>query len=622
MMRVRPLALIFVLLVGALFALPVPAQSQASPIVVPIYFDGSNPSSLISNMIIFHTDNPSTTQTATCLGLNGNFSPNSPYLLFERAFRIQFAQSVQVVSVTYTFSYTVPRDATRRFSPHYKLSPTHNVLNSEVYELPGGGTSGTETISYQLPAWGTFAAGEWLQIGMAVDFEKATQGGSVALSGCNVELLVIPSSPISTPTPTPTPTPTELPAIAVTRHSCALLGERALFTQGWTFSGGAAARTGGGADMPTGGLAQTMLQLQRAVKYALDVRFRATLPQQTYFNVTVGAITLPIYVENTARRQTFTLPPGNYRPDSTGAYPLQVTGPNEGSPLIIEYICLSPITESNVLGFEPVTCAACEFVSTGDLLVDFIRVIEWLFCALRRLIECQLTVLLWQVYRFTADTVLILLALGRWLAESAQGAITWMNGNATAVAYYLAGSLDNTISVGVVTVESGAGFFDAVIAIFQSIFGFLTSGVDRLATTLTTFIEALRDIILEFLGVISDALGVLVTLVSSIVYLLQSAASFVLVAAPQLFEGFSAAFNGEIEVADMTTFNQVAQMLSCQGYTVPGSNALTNAFCETNYIFANTIFAGINRVWLFVLAGALGINVLIHALRMLRRAFG
>lgn len=601
-----------VLISGAVFVLPVPV-SATTPILHDFDTATQYPSWLTGTATIL--ENPgdflgTPSASGQALLVTGDNNTLGPGWGIQVSVEFILSQPVYISTLT-AWAYNSQANFTT--FQLFELSGTGSIINS--FHVSGVGT-GIRTLTLNRVISNRFI----------VNLHKSGFGGTTTIGIDDIQINVNqPLSPSPTPSASPTPTPTpNSSGVFIGFSRCVLIGEdRASFREGWQFSGGAQTPDSAtfGVSLPPGGTASTTLALSSDIKYSVFFRYRATAAiAGASFRFTLGDSTLPVVVADTSQSQSFTAPAANYLPTSGGSYTFSITYPSVTDiGLIVEYACIVAQSASGGgVGFEPETCEACDYVPTGDVAEDIVGIIVWLFCAIKRLVECQITLMLNGIYRFLGEVVLTLVSFVKWILDSTGEGIVWANGTVQALAYYLAGTLDNTISIGVVTVGGGAGFFDALISLFNLLGGVITTGFNQLGNIFTTLINGLRDVLLEFLGIISDALGAFVALVVTITRLIQSFAEFVFTIAPELLNAFSLAFNGKIESADIAEFNEIAQAFTC---TTPGSNLLINSFCEANFILSNTVFAGINRVWLVLLAGLIGLSTLFSTLKNFRKAF-
>lgn len=208
--------------------------------------------------------------------------------------------------------------------------------------------------------------------------------------------------------------------------TCLAMGQAATFATGWTTLGGAGNPPGTqrGMMLPPGSEASYSLSLQPTWQYGIALKYRSTAPQdgQT-FRLRLGAHPgFDVPVINDTDLHTYEVPGGNYRPDQFGGYTLRLNGPASDTGLIVDYVC---VTQRQIAGADPgqggggiggvdATCEACVYepasreIDVFGLAVsvpDLSAIIDWLFCGLRRVIECELLPAIQGIWSMVTDTV-------------------------------------------------------------------------------------------------------------------------------------------------------------------------------------------------------------------------
>jgi hypothetical protein len=339
-----------------------------------------------------------------------------------------------------------------------------------------------------------------------------------------------------------------------------------------------------------------------------------------------GNVSLPVLIANQTEQQTINLPAANYPPSAGGGYDLTLAygGTNVG--LVIDYVCITQTTSSGggVVGFTPETCERCLYAPVGDLVQDTPALFGWLWCALRRLLECQFLILITGIYRFLGDVVLILVSTVKWVMDTLSASIGWTLANIRVFAFWLGGTLNNTLAPGLLMINGGggAGFWDVLALLIGGIRDVLVGLITELGSTIRQLAVSIERLLL-------GAIPLIGSLITNIFNLIQAAAALLFDVVPNLLNSFSTAFNGissgnpapppsnEEPGGDLWG---IPEQISCRNVT-PSGDPFMYYVCTGFFIIENTIFSGPNAIILTLIAGLIAANTFITILKDFREAF-
>jgi hypothetical protein len=447
------------------------------------------------------------------------------------------------------------------------------------------------------------------------------------------------ASPTVTPAPTITPTTVFIGPVYCTIPSQAAANFADLGL--WRLTGGAARpiSASSGLAMPPGASASlaTRLSLSPSQRYAITARYRATMPTSDQFwTVALGSnVSLPVLIANQTGQQTINIPAANYPPSSGGGYDLVLAygGTNVG--LVIDYVCITQTTSSggSVVGFTPETCERCLYAPVGDLVQDVPALFNWLWCAIRRLLECQFLILITGIYRFLGDVVLIMVSTVKWVMDSLGGGVTWTLANIRVFAFWMGGTLQNTLAPGLVMVSGGggAGFWDVLGLLIGGIRDVLVGLIEELGSTIRQLATTIERV---FLG----AVPLIDSFIKNIFGFIQGSAALMFDVVPNLLGAFATAFNGVASGNPALPpsggnpppppafeepggdFWGIPEQITCRNVT-PSADPFMYYMCTGFFIIENTIFNGPNAILLTLIAGMIAVNTFITILRDFREAF-
>lgn len=187
----------------------------------------------------------------------------------------------------------------------------------------------------------------------------------------------------------------------------------------------------------------------------------------------------------------------------------------------ISKVCITPHEGGTPPGYLPPPpfqggCRSCVFSPTGDLPTDFVEFQQWLTCQFFQLWECQAKILLRYIWQILLSILMLFGFFRLWLSATIIGLVNWGNGNLLCFSNFLAGhlnnlgitfqnSLTNLRSFTLVT-GSGAGFWDAIVAIANALSGMVQSLINGIGTPI---IGLLQQIVSGLFGLIAGAMGII-----------------------------------------------------------------------------------------------------------------
>lgn len=379
---------------------------------------------------------------------------------------------------------------------------------------------------------------------------------------------------------------------------CVLLGQSATFRAGWTYSGGAGNPEGTtyGLSLPPSGEARFPLILTPSRRYSIIMKWHTTDPTAgETFRVSLGdhaGFSIPM--PNDTASHEYTLPAANYPPDAGSGYTLRLwKDSGETDPgLIVDYVCVARANDSWTYGggggSELPSCDACVYEPLGDLGSDLPAVIEWLFCSLRRLIECELMVAIRGIWATVNEQLIFLSSFRLYIDE-----VLFYWGQSTAtntqiLGQYLGGHVSN-IGQGVARSMQAGGLAEtqnqiaAGVGNIAPVMHNMSSGVGTRGNIGGALNDPLRAI--------SEALGTLITMV------------------PEFIDSMVSGFNAEAVEAP-------SGAISCAD-----TEQILYYPCLGLYVVDNTIFQGPAAYLIPVLMGVFAWDALTWAIAKFKEAF-
>jgi hypothetical protein len=261
-------------------------------------------------------------------------------------------------------------------------------------------------------------------------------------------------------------------------------------------------------------------------------------------------------------------------------------------------------------------CRFCVYSPTGDLATDFSEFQQWLGCQFYQLWECQAKILLRYIWQILANILTLLGFFRLWLSSVIIGLVTWGNGNLIVFARYLEGlitnlgitlqnALTNLRSFTLIT-GSGAGFWDAIVAIANALNNMVTGLINGIGTPI---IGLLQQIVTGLFGVLGAVMGVIGTVLSIVFNWLAVQASILLSLLRNVIGALFMAFNTA----------SVAIPPGAPDCAVPG--AVLYYPCLGFYVLDNTIFSGPVMYLIPLFMGIMAWRVLLWAAIRVKAVF-
>lgn len=398
-----------------------------------------------------------------------------------------------------------------------------------------------------------------------------------------------------TPSPSPTPTQTPVPAPDGALTGCLTMGTAATFRSKWTFLPPAAAVPGGGLSLPPDGLAQYIgAPLQPGRAYSIRIIHSSTSAGQKA-TLRIGAYS-GVQVVATGAEYDFTIGPAQLTPDEDdpGRYTLSWlsadTEPDSG--LVIEYLCF---IEGEVA--EPAedtkaeVCFECSYSPVGDLFQDVPNLLGWLWCGLRRLVECWLMVLLGQIGQFVADIFGLFFQFIEWLWNGLVSFVDWLGG----LVQWFGSAIDNIAReiAGVFRSLSLDDFLNSILGavrgLGEGLLGALKGIIDFIGAIIQLIVAAVK-LVIDFIGSIFGIIGDVVAVVGIVITSLVTSLA---------------------EPANAT----VANALVCAD-----PNSLIYYPCLGFYVLDNTILSGPAYYVIIILVAVMSFDTVLWAIDRVRSA--
>jgi len=516
---------------------------------------------------------------------------------------------VSTIDITYSITNSFSDSTNDFFRAWDGAGLTGSVVcDVSSSDITGAGQSFSGTFHW---ATGCSAGRSWL-FGM-----NAQTGGAMTITK------IIMSGTTGSPfTPTPTSTPTQ-PSTGGGDFfgQCPLLGDdNSTFSNlpgSWTFNPSTLTNPSGqfqGLEFTTGSASLT-LNLSRFHQYKIDLRLHISGDPGSvtwgYISVQLGSsdpITIPVPATNDP--QFFATADGglNFMPDSTDSdtytFTLrQLLGGDapEGSALIIDLACVSDRTPNAQIvpsGGENDAgiCKDCSWVSSGNILEDFFKVLGWLWCGLSQLFSCVLRPIVMGIWQGIINILRLLSFVRLWLGTIIQNAILWLNANWGVIVAWARGTLSNIVQ----TLYNVAIFLlntIPIVALINLILSFFSTPLGQIITNTahqaTTVVSTLGDLIAiggHYMGLI---FGVIIGLLGAI---------------PIIFASLIAGFN-----ASPTSIPVWAP-------TCSSTNTFLYYPCLGSYILDNTLLDGPVYLIFVLLLGLVALNTILWAIRAVQES--
>lgn len=434
-------------------------------------------------------------------------------------------------------------------------------------------------------------------------------GGTQYFSGLLLTKIVICGSgsedpwqpPDATPTPTSTPPPT-LTASPLERNVCVAHPRAAVFDSTlWTPFGGASIITAG-LLLPPGGSAKAVIPLDLSRKYDLTVLYQASVGDSEDFTLRIArsGVTIATRTDGAVGRfeeSGITIISDIPSQLSEIEFFYEADKPDIG--LIVKYWCLydyqerQPEDDRDTKGEE---CFQCIHEALWDgnplnligLVQEIANVVGWLWCGLRRFLECQLWVILGQIAQAIVNILSWIVGFAEWIVATVGSFISFLLSLVGEVIKFFAAAFSNVIR-GIVNVIRGVADF----------FGNALRGVVNFFRGIAETIGLIIQIVVKVIEVVIVAL---ITIVATVFQWIANIFGVTGTAIQAINDGFN-----ESEVV-------ISGSLTC---TDPGG--LLYAVCLGFYVLDNTIFNGPGKYLFIVFIGVLSLDTLLWAIETLRR---
>lgn len=401
------------------------------------------------------------------------------------------------------------------------------------------------------------------------------------------------------PTATPTITPTSLapPGSGQLYMPCIpmrdpLTGDKFAFLDG-------AALTGSNfISLPPGSTALSTVVLRTDRQYEVTITHSGSDESDQSFSFLLGgaepySISVPT---PSGYYATSTIPAQNYPTNSGGGWVLSIYRPSgDTGPLTIYNVC---VRESGTIGGgaggdngpEQTVCISC------DQPEDVWGLLGWLWCNLRRFLECVLLSAIKGIWDFVGNLLLVSLAFIRWVGDSLSGTTSWLGQIGKAFVLVVLGQLGNVIQ----TLANGflSGFlgdsFNQIGSTARDTPTLLANQLDGVLAPAQIVFTDVGDLISSFLMMIRlflDALGLLFQLIPILINAL------------------------------ITGFNAAATPISGSPLCSNPSNLLYYP-CFGFYVLDNTVFEGPARFLTPFAYGLLVFDTIIWVISKFKESFG
>jgi hypothetical protein len=288
----------------------------------------------------------------------------------------------------------------------------------------------------------------------------------------------------------------------------------------------------------------------------------------------------------------------------------EVNANNSGESAQVDYICLVPANQPTapaVPDYPDVRdCNSCPLTLLGESPYDIVETLQWQECRARQIYYCDMRIILVDTRDGVLETVRGMGMLGRWLSASSVKQLTWFRS-----AFWYLGGLLNNVALSIqdsIAWSSGANtviISDTPMSIFD-LLGLLITGLrDVLVTTL----ESLVDLVSMLLGFLTPIVGTLLDVITSAV---------------SMFTTFIESILDQIGIVHTLIASIIDGANNATPAAIEGAPSCTETpegICWGFYVLDNTIFSGPVADLLPILAGAATLNLLVWVLGKFRDAF-
>lgn len=411
-------------------------------------------------------------------------------------------------------------------------------------------------------------------------------------------------TPTATATATFTPTPVYNPPIAA--PACLGIANGPSFRRGWTPQGGATIDFGE-LNLPPGGSATSRIPIDAEKQYDLRVYYThhgGSGGDFMRFNVGVSSFILPLedgygnfdelFTQNNVTIAQNDLSGLLSFTDFSFEYPPGMLDAG----LIVQWWCIAEVGSTApppgaITDTYYETCFECiyEPISYPNPLEAINNIgnwIGWLWCSLRRFLECQLWVILGQLLQGLLDLLNFIKGAFEWLWETVTGAIEWVASLIGQVLEWIVATGVNIIR-GIGNLISGlwdflSAFFTTIGLIIRAIFETVVAVIKIVIYVIDAVIRAVVGGVVAFINWAAEIFGL----------------------GQVVVEGINNGFNRDV------------------GDTISGSLACDNPsgalypVCLGFYVLDNTIFDG-PGYWVFIVfIGVFSLDTLLWAVEKLR----
>lgn len=348
----------------------------------------------------------------------------------------------------------------------YLLDEDGVTLNPPGAIGQGSGAPGEYTYEY---------SGDWSTVyGFRIYYERGTSESFIVRSWeINHTTPVGTSTPGPTNTATNTPTPwATYPAVSFPYPVCTTFTQQETFLRGGRWVLNNADQEIDGVMLHPGGGVSITAPINPALQYKLHMKWtNQDEAEDQLFNVLIGAAPLDLPIpDNETDRLFAETRLGNLVPFGD-SYPLIIGSPPTNTiDILLEYACLIPESQAAIVPppaeVDPngETCFECDnrltiYIGNWDTGVpDPIAIVGWLWCNLRRVLECWLLFILRRIFEFVAAGVVTVIGLGKFFFDVVGGGAAFLSSLALGGADWAASAFRNlTAQIGTGIIESGVG---------------------------------------------------------------------------------------------------------------------------------------------------------------------
>lgn len=479
------------------------------------------------------------------------------------------------------------------------------LLDENGDQIGGALGGGSGASGYGWFGW----SGDWSAVyGFRIYYQRGGENYTVRYWEINHTTPVPTNTPVLTPTATATatftPTPGYNPPIAA--PACLGITNGPSFRRGWTPAGGATIEFGE-LNLVPGSSATSRIPIEASKQYDLRVYYThhgGDGDDLMRFNVGASSFILPLqdgygsfdelFTQNNVTIATNELTGLLNFTDFSFEYPPGMLDAG----LTVQWWCIAEVGSlvppaGAIADTYYESCFEClyepiSYPNPIEAINNIGNYIGWLWCSLRRFLECQLWIILGQLLQGVLDLLNFIKGAFEWLWETVTGAIEWVAS--------LIGQVLEWIFA------TGANIIQGIGNLISGLWDFLSA----FFTTIGLFIKALFEAVVTAIKIVIAIIDAVIRAVVGGVVAFINWAAEIFGLGQVVVDGINDGFNRDVG-------DTISGSLACDN-----PSGLLYPVCLGFYVLDNTIFDG-PGYWVFIVfIGVFSLDTLLWAVEKLR----